>query len=325
MATILLTELKCFLGTTTSGTQIGSTISDATQGGPSSVALNNSTLGASLSPGEQYCVTARCTNDESYTSSWTDPYPFKTLILAELSTLTGGAGNLSPELTFTYNRNVISVQSCGVYVSTNAGGANATKITAADEQQAESGWTISSLSENTLYYAIPFVIDDLGREYTDSWSNAETANTSYSAPTVTVSNLASTYNSISGNLSVSTNDTLSSVYIDLWPTGGVTHYKINKSAVTGSQSFTITNGDTDSSSTPQTIVINPSTEYRITVYAVNTSGATGSGQGTITTAAQSHETIAITGIQDVTPTSAVVTLSYGGGNNSAVIDPGENQ
>lgn len=324
MATITQTTIQVFLGTTAT-TQVGNNIVDSTSGGPASVNLNSTTLGAALSPGEQYSVRAKCLNDEQYESAYTDLYPFKTLILAELSTLTGGAGNLSPELTFTYNSNVISVQSCGIYISTNASGSNSTKITAADEQQAESGWTISSLSENTTYYCIPFVVDDLGREYKDDWSNAETANTSYSAPTVTVSNLASTYNSISGNLSVSTNDTLSSVYIDLWETGGQTHYRINKSAVTGSQSFTITNGDTDSSSTPQTIVINPSTEYRITVYAVNTSGATGSGQGTITTAAQSHETIAITGIQDVTPTSAVISLSYGGGNNSAVIDPGENQ
>lgn len=320
MATIISTEIKVYEGTTTAGQQVGNTITDSTSGGPSSVNLNYSTLGAYMDAGEQYCVVARCTNDESYTSDWTSPYPFKTLILAELSSLTGGVGMLNPEMSFTYNSNVLSVTDCGVYVSTSASGSNAQKISASDEQEAEQGWQITGLNENTTYYVIPFVIDDLGREYKDEWSNAETANTGYLAPTVTISNTVTTYNSISGNLSVSTNDTLSSVYIDLWATGGQTHYRINKSATTGLQTFTITDGDTDANS--QTIVISPNTEYRITVYATNTSGGTGSAIATVTTQQQSTATIAITGVDQVTPTSARVLLSYGG---AAVINPGQNQ
>ena len=312
MATIISTEIKVYEGTTTAGQQVGSTITDSTSGGPSSVNLNYSTLGAYLDPGEQYCVVARCTNNESYTSDWTSPYPFKTLILAELVTVTGGNGTLSPEMSFTYNNQVLSVTECGVYVSTSASGTSATKKTASDEQEAEQGWTITGLTEATTYYVIPYVIDDLGREYRGDWADAETASTGYAPPTVTISNTATTYNSVSGNLNVTTNDTLSSVYIDLWATGGGTHYKINKSAVTGVQNFTITNGDTDNSSTPQTIVINQSTEYRITVYATNTSGGVGNAQATVTTAAQSTATISITGITNITPDSAVVGLSYGG-------------
>lgn len=316
MATIVSTELKVYAGTTTSGSQVGNTITDSTSGGPASVNLNSTTLGASLSPGEQYCVVARCTNDESYTTDWTPdpPYPFKTLILAEIITVSGGNGNISPELSFTYNNQVLTNSQCGVYVSTNASGSGAQRIAAQDEQQAESGWTISSLNENTTYYVVPFVVDDLNREYVGPWSEAESVNTGYNVPAVTVSSLTATYNSISGNLNVSTNDTLSSVYIDLWPTGGGTHYRINKTATTGTQSFTITNGDTDNSPTPQTIVINPSTEYRITVYATNTSGGVGSGQGVVTTASQSTATITITGITSVTPNSATVNLSYGSNN-----------
>ena len=320
MATITSTEIKVYEGTTTAGTLVG-TITDSTSGGPSSVNLNSTTLGTALDPGEQYCVVARCTNSESYTSDWTSPYPFKTLILAEIATCTGGNGSLSPELTFTYDNNVLSVTECGVYVSTNASGTSATKKTASGEQEAEQGWVITGLTENTTYYVIPYVIDDLGREYRGDWADAETANTGYNVPTVTVSNTATTYNSISGNLSVSTNDTLSSVYIDLWATGSQTHYRVNKSAVTGTQNFVITNGDTDNSSTPQTIVINPSTEYRITVYAVNTSGGTGSGQATVTTAAQSSSTISITGVDQITPNSARVLISFG----SAQVNPGQNQ
>lgn len=312
MATIISTELKVYTGTTTAGTQVGNTITDSTSGGPSSVNLNNSTLGANLSAGEQYCVVARCTNDESYTTDWTSPYPFKTLILAEINTMTGGSGSISPEMSFTYNSNVLTVSECGVYISTNSSGAGAVKKAASDEQDAGQGWQITGLTENTTYYAVPFVKDNLNREYVGAWSAAESANTGYNAPAVTISNTATTYNSVSGNLSVSTNDTLSSVYIDVWPTGGQTHYRVNKTATTGNQNFTITNGDIDSNG--QTIVINPSTEIRLTVYATNTSGGSGSAMATVTTAAQSQATISITGVQDVTPNSAVVSLSYGSGS-----------
>ena len=320
MATIISTEIKVYEGTTTAGQQVGNTITDSTSGGPSSVNLNYSTLGAYMNAGEQYCVVARCTNDESYTSDWTSPYPFRTLILAELVTVSGGNGTISPEMSFTYNNQVLSVSDCGVYVSTSASGSNAQKISAGDEQQAGQGWVITGLTEATTYYVIPYVEDDLGREYRGDWSDAETANTGYAAPTVTVTNLATTYNSISGNLSVSTNDTLSSVYIDISATGGGPHYRINKTATTGTQTFSITDGDLDYQGNP--ISIASSTEYRIVVYATNTSGGTGNGQGIATTAAQSTATISITGITNITPTSAVVNLSYGGG---AVINPGQNQ
>lgn len=309
MATIISTDIKVYEGTTTSGTQVGSTITK--QGSPSTVNLNSTELGVALDPGEQYCVVARCSNDESYTTDWTQPYAFKTLIFAEIVTLTGGNASISPELSFTYNGQVLTNSECGVYVSTSPTGTNATKITAQDEEEAEHGWTITSgLSENTTYYVIPYVIDDLGREYKGDWAEAEQISTGYANPTVTISNVATTYNSISGNFSVATNTTLSSVYIDLWETGGQTHYRINKSNVTGTQTFTITNGDTDDSPTPQTIVINPSTEYRITVYATNTGGGTGSAMATATTAAQSTATISITSITGITPTSAVANLSY---------------
>lgn len=318
MATITQTTLQVFAGTTASGTQVGNNV--VVQGSPATVTLDSTSLGVALSAGEQYCVRAKCINDEQYETPYTAVYPFKTLIFCELVTCTGGTGSISPEMSFTYNNQVLSVSDCGVYVSTNASGAGAVQKSAGDEQAAGQGWTITGLTENTTYYVIPYVVDDLGREYRGDWANAETANTGYNAPTVTITNTATTYNSVSGNLSVTTNDTVSSVYIDLWATGGGTHYRINKTATTGVQNFTITNGDTDNSSTPQTIVINPNTEYRITVYATNTHGGTGSAQATVTTASQATETIAITSVSGITPTSAVVNLSYGG----AVVNPGQN-
>lgn len=306
---VVRTELKVYAGTTASGTQIGQTIVDTTAGGPASVSLNQSTLGVALSAGEQYCVVAGCTDDISYPLEWTNPYPFKTLILAEITSCTGGNGTISPDLSFTYNNQVLSATGCGVYVSTNASGLNAVRKPASNQQEAEHGWVVTGLAENTTYYVIPYVVDDLNREYRGDWSDAETVSTGYTPPTVTISNTSTTYNSISGNLNVATNDTLSSVYIDLWATGSGTHYRINKTATTGVQNFTITDGDVDSNGV--TVVISDNTEYRITVYATNTGGGTGSAIATVTTPQHSGATIAITSVSGITPTSATVNLSYG--------------
>ena len=175
MATITQITLQVFSGTTASGTQVGSNI--VVQGSPSTVTLDNTTLGAYLTAGEQYCVRAKCINDEQYETPYTNVYPFKTLIYAEIITLDGGNGKLYPELSFTYNNQVLTVQECGVYVSTNASGTNSQKIAANDQQEAEQGWEITGLTENTTYYAIPYVIDGDGREYKGEWANAETAST----------------------------------------------------------------------------------------------------------------------------------------------------
>lgn len=309
MAEIISTELKVYSGTTTAGSQIGNTITQ--QGSPATVALDSTSLGANLSAGEQYCVIARCTNDEEYTTDWTQPYPFKTLILAEIITISGNNGVLNAELSFTYNDQVLSIQDCGVYVSTNANGTNAQKISAGDEQTAEQ-WQITNLSENTRYYVIPYVVDNVGdgREYKGNWAEAEEASTGYSAPVVNISNIVTTYNSLSGNVTVTSNDTLQSVKLSIIPTGGGSYQYITLNAQTGTQQWSITNGDLDDNDNP--ITINPSTEYRIAVNAVNTSGGSGSDAKTATTLQQSTETIAITGINNITPTSATVNLSYGG-------------
>ena len=138
-------------------------------------------------------------------------------------------------------------------------------------------------------------------------------NTGYLAPTVTISNVVGTTDTISGNVTIATNDTLASAYIDLWPTGSQTHYHINLSNATGLQTFSISNGDTDSQG--NTIAIQPSTEYRLTVYATNANGggATGSAQATVTTPQAVQSTIAITSITGITPTEAIANLSYGDG------------
>lgn len=306
MATITQTELKVYAGTTTSGSQIGNTITE--QGSPATVSLNLSSLGASLQAGHQYCVVARCTNSESYTTDWTAPYTFKTLIMASINTFTGGNSKVSPEMSFSYDNNVISVADCGVYLSTNASGTNAVKYSAADEQQAGQGWDIA-VSENTIYYAIPFVVDDLGREYKGDWADAEATSSGYAYPTVTISNVATTYNSITGNVAVSSNDTISSVILQIIPTGGGNYQYKTLTAQTGTQTWSVTNGDLDDSSNP--ITINPSTEYSIRITATGTHSGSTDARVTATTAAQATATIAITSISGVTPTSAVVNLAYG--------------
>lgn len=307
MATIISTDVQVFSGTTAT-TQVGQTITSV--GSPASVNLDVSTLGLALSPGSQYCARARCTNDEQYTTAWTNPYTFKTLILAEFTDLLGGCGNLSPEMQFTYDSNVLSVSECGMYVSTNASGASATKITCTGgEQEAGQGWIVSTLSENTTYYCVPYVVDSDGREFKDDWANAESANTSYKAPVISLSNIATTYNGITANAHIATNDTLSGAYVTLQATGGGTVYRKNLSNTVGTQTISFTDGDTDYQG--NTITINSSTEYRIVVYGTNTSGCNGNGTATATTAAQAQATIAITSITGITPTSATVNLSYG--------------
>lgn len=310
MATITYTRAKVY-SDTTGTTQVGTTIE--VQGSPSTINMNYSTLGVNLSPGSQYSVSVQCTNNEGYTTAWTQVYPFKTLILAELTNFQGGIGRITPSISCTYTSGVLTVSDVGVYLSTNASGAGAVKHSGGDEQSAEQGYDITGLNENTTYYAVPYVTDNLGREYVGDWANADSANTGYAAPTVTISNVATTYNSISGNVLVTTNDTLTRVKLSIIPTGGggSDQYK-TLSATTGTQAWSITNGDLDDSSNP--ITINPSTEYRVHIEAVNTHGGTSTAQATATTAAVTPETIAITGVTNVTPNSAIVNLSYGAGS-----------
>lgn len=308
--TITSTEVQVFSGTTASGTQVGSTIT--LQGSPTNVNLDYSTLGAYLSAGSQYNCRARCTNSESVTTEWTQPYLFKTLILAEFTDLTGGCGSINPELDFTYDSSVLSITECGVYVSTNASGAGAVKIAASDPQEAGQGWSIGTLSENTTYYCVPFVTDSDGRTYIGDWSDAETAGTGYKAPTVSLSNIATTYNSVSGTVAASTNDTLQAAYVTLQASGGGTVWRKNLTASTTSQPFSFADGDTDANGV--TVSISPSTEYRIVAYYQNTSGCTGNAVTTATTAQQQTSTIAIGGIDGITPTSAVAHLLYAVGD-----------
>ena len=316
MSVIISTEIKVYAGTTTSGSQIGSTITDSTSGGPSSVNLNSTSLGVALSAGEQYCVIARCTNDESYTTDWTQPYPFKTLIFTEILSASVRQNIITPVLDFTYNSNVLSVSDCGVYISTNASGSNATKQ-ATDEQDAGQGWDLTGLSENTRYYLIPYVIDDLGREYKGDWADAESCLTGYAVPTVVISNVATTYNSITGNVNITTNDTLSGVTATITPTGGGATQTVALTATTGLQTLSLVGGTTPLVG-GGTLSLTPSIEYRITVTATNTSGGSGNATVTATTAAQSTATIAITSITGITPFAATVNLSYGGGT---VVNP----
>lgn len=305
---IISTDLKVYRGTTTSGSQVGNTIS--VQGSPSSVNMDYSTLGTNLNPGDQYCVVARCTNDESYVTEWTSPYPFKTLIFTEILSVSARQNILTPVLDFTYNSEVLRVSECGVYYSTSASGTSATKSAASDEQEAGRGFDLTGLRENTRYYLIPYVIDDLGREYKGDWVDAESSITGYAAPTVVISNVATTSNAITGNVDITTNDTLASVYAVVTPTGGGSNQTVALANTTGLQTLSLVSGITPLVG-GGTLVLNPSTEYRITVTATNTSGGSGNATVTATTASQSTSSIAITGITNIGVHSATVNLAYG--------------
>lgn len=327
MPTIVQTTLQLYRGTSASGTKVGNDIVDTTAGGPPTITLDYSTLGAYLNAGDQYFTRVKALNDEGYETDWNDPNAqrtFKTLILAEIVTIGSGNGVISPVLSFTYNNQVLSVQDCGVYISTNAGGTNAQKISAGDVQTAGQGWDITGLAEGQTYHVIPYVVDNEGdgREYKPEWTDAETANTGYKNPVVTLraEDITTTYNKISGPFGVTSNDTLSSIYMTLQASGG-TLYRFDKTASAGTQFFTITDGERDSNNA--IVSITPNTTYTINVYATNTSGGTGSAQASVTTKPQGTSTITITGVT-ATPTSATVTLSYGNGGG-AVVNPGQSE
>lgn len=333
MATITSTELEVYTGTTSSGgTLVGTKITE--QGSPNSICMNLSTLGVDLAPGTQYCARARCSNSDQYTTDWTLDYAFRTLILAELESITVGCEsvNVVGDLTYDHNDPNIGVTECGMYVSTAAGGTSPTKITIPEQSFDDAqGWDVTTLNEHTTYYAVPFALDQDNREYVGDWANAESFTTKYNKPVITISNVATTYNSITGNINITTSDSgITNVRLVIQPTGGGTTWTKNLTAATGTQTFSITNGDTADSSTPagqNTIVINPSTEYRITVYATNveTGGCTGSQQATATTAQQETATIAITAITNITPTSACATLSYGTPNGGQTQGGNQNE
>lgn len=309
MAVIVSTSVSVYTGTSSStGTQVGQTITRS--GNPPWIDLNISTLGVNLLPGSQYCVKATCINDDQYTAESND-HQFKTKILAELVSVTGGHSNIRPTMLFTYDTHVISVTDCGVYVSTSADGTNAQKYSATDEHTAVSGWNIP-VNENTTYYVVPFVVDDVdnGREYRGEWSSAVQVSSGYADPIVTISNTTTTYNNISGNVTVTSNTTISSVVLQIQGTAqGSPVYTKTITAQTGTQNFSITNGDLDDNNTP--IVIQQSTEYRITATATDGTGQTGTHSVTAMTKSQSTSTINIDTVDPITPTTARVNLIYG--------------
>lgn len=304
MATITSSEIRIYSDSSAT-TQVGSPV--ITQSAATAININQSTLGVALSAGKQYYAKARCTNSEEYTSDWTSAFPFKTLIYAGFEDISVSAANIIPQLAFEYDTSALSVAGCGVYVSTNASGTGAQKYPAGSEHEAEKGFVIE-LQENTKYYVIPYVVDNEGREYKGSWAeDAEEVTTGYNAPTVTISNTSSTYNSISGNVTVTSNDIVSEVKLRINATGGSMQYK-TLTAQTGIQNFTITNGDLDDDG--NAITITPSTAYNVLASATN-SGGTGTATAVITTAQQAETTIVITSVTDITPKSAVVNLSFG--------------
>lgn len=316
---IVSTELEVYTtATSAGGSLVGTKITE--QGSPSSICMNLSTLGVALSPGTQYCARARCTTADSYTTDWTADYAFRTLILAELDSVTVGCSgvNVVGDLTYDHNDPNIGVTECGVYVSTAAAGTSPTKIAIPEQSFDDAqGWDVTTLNEHTTYFCVPFALDQDNREYVGDWANAETFTTKYNAPVITVSNIATTYNGITGNINIATSDsTVTNVHLTIVASGGGTAWELDLTNAKGTQTFSITNGDTADSSTPAgqtTIVINPSTTYNIRVYATNgeSGGCTGSQLATATTAQQETATIAITAITNITPTSACATLSYG--------------
>ena len=328
MATITSTELEVYLGSTSSGgTLVGHKITE--QDAPNSICMNLSTLGVELSPGTQYCCRARCTNSEQYTTDWTLDRAFKTLILAELGTLTGNCGNLYMcDGVLTYNiQNFLS--SCGLILKTSENDPNPLTVTMTeadftDTQDVTLIPDSGTLAENTTYYVLPWATDVDGRTYTGAWADRESVNTGFLPPTVSINNASATYNSISFNVTLGSSTTIGFAQIDIRPTGGGQAWKKSILTSTGVQAITLTSGDQMDSTLPAggstTLTLNPSTEYRITVTSYNTGGGVSCQTVqtlTITTSQQQTATISISGITNITPTSACATLAYGDNNGQS--------
>ena len=344
---ITTTEIEVYQGNAV-GTLVGSKITKS--GSPSSVNLNSTELGVALQPGHQYCARARVYNTDLVWSDWTTPNAastFITLILAEFGNdhgvsepvFVGDCDGLNAHVQCTYDSNVIQVSDAGVYLSTSASGANAVKCSAGSGAQAEENaedFTITTiggnpLPENTLYYAVPYVVDSLGREYVGDWTNdAEAANSGYRPPVITMGNKVTTVNSLSASLNVTSSTTINHIKVYVRAAGQSTYQPFSLTAQTGTQNFTIANGDTDDNG--NTITIADSTEYQVYVQAWNRREAQGGGyedgchtryplsvatpnyESFITQAAVAGE-VRIDSISNITPTSAVCNLSYGSQQN----------
>jgi hypothetical protein len=346
---ITTTELEVYSGNAV-GTLVGTKITKS--GSPSSINLNQTELGVALQPGHQYCCRARVYNTDLVWSDWTtinSASTFITLILAEFyseggSVFEGGCGKLAPAIRCTKDANVIQVSDVGVYLSTNASGTNAIKVSAGDEQHAGQGFEITAiggnpLAENTTYYAVPYVVDSLGREYVGDWANdGESANSGYRPPVISMSNKVTTVNSLSASLNVTSSTTINHIKVYVRAAGQSTYQPFSLTAQTGLQNFTITNGDTDDNG--NTITIVDSTEYQVYVTAANR-GAAAQGGGyeddcpsryPLSNATPNYEAfitqaavagyVRIDSISSIGPTSAVCNLSY---NENASPTPSQNE
>lgn len=301
-ATIIRSEVKIFSDSAMTQ-QVGSTIT--TNSAATAITADATSLGVALSAGANYWATARCTNSEDYTSAWTELYNFKTLInVQSVDAPTPGATSIGMNCRATYT-SAVSVSEIGYYYSTSADGSNATRVVCADEQQWEQ-FDITGLQEHTLYYIIPFVVDNLNREYHPDWSEAEDVSTTYSRATITFNSNPTTYNSITSNVTLTSTTAITNAFVTIQTNGG-TQYKLNLNNTTGAQSVTFTSGATDANGA--TIAISPSTTYTV-VCSVTNSAGTNTANTTTTTAAQQTSAVEISSITNITPTSATVNLSF---------------
>lgn len=344
---IVSTTLELYKSATVTGSPV-KTINE--QGSPAQVSLGAVSAGAqdALYPGSQYCVRARCTNDQAYTSDWTAARAFKTLISITWPETLGGAtdvnlvqvngewtlniGDITVDATGTddgatagticYNGTDMSLGAVYVYVNNTNNIGTAVRFTT-DAQGVGQGYSITnaaltavgaqfSFQENSTYYVWLGVTDD-AQDATRTYNTAvQTVSTGYAIPVVTISNPTHTYNSVGATVAVSSSEQITSVVAKLQATGGGTTYVKNLST-SSPQTVSFQNGDTDANSA--TVQIDPNTTYRLTIYAMtatyNTEGTAGTAYTLITTDSQAVSTIAITSVDNITPFAASVNLTYG--------------
>lgn len=327
--TITDTYLEVHVGTTASGNLVGSQVHKSEQ--VATIDLDDTELGVDLNPGTRYCAIAKCKNSENVESAWCQPVPFQTLILAELTRVdVNCGGSLTATGTLTYDTldNVVQVAHCGIRFSKNSNGSNYTEADDGDgrdftTQGMQAG---SNLDEHTTYYIVPFATDQLGQTYVGDWAYATTVTTLYNAPTITISSTTHTYNSVGGTVVLNSSDSLKSnyCYIEVGTSGGTNYKKLLSTSKGTAQSFSFADGDTDANG--NTVVINSNTQYNIRVTAFNneTNGCHSSETTSVTTD-QVQNTITISSIDTITPTSAVAHLSYATGDGGQTQGGQQNQ
>lgn len=309
MAEITSTEVKVYLKTKSDSTLVGTITLDGEQ---ASVFMGLSTLGKNLNPGSKHYAEARCTNSDSFTSEWSNLFPFTTLIKGIINSLTVESDMVVvDDFELEYDDEDITPATIYLEYSEYATGQDAVELEYRD-LTAVSGAKIT-LGQNKTYYFNWKVLDSEERTSQGDWTNAYQIFVPFIKPVIAVDEVGSKLDAVSTTFRVTSSDVLSVKEVGLRLAGSETTlyvYDMQNFTDGSLQSMTFTTGATDRDG--NTIEILPNTTYELVYEATNSAGTTVVTQ-TTTTPAQAESSVTITGVSDITTNSATVNLTYGTG------------